>query len=367
MAIQITNQPTNPPYPAYNNSIIEFTSDAGTPITADIIVNGYTFEQSADADGIFHFNLKRIIEVLINQNNFSDHIAIDNPADFLFLDQTLFLDVEIEIIISFADDSQESQTFTWPYIKSVIQEGEKQFNNSQLKLLAPYANDICHLTYFEGYPFDISIYSDIARLITITNLRTGLATDLNLLKGVNRLFISNGENDNLGFESQLPLYLGINELEFKANDQIYFTLLLNKRSPECGNLLKFFNRQGGWSYWNFMDLHVEKTKADTIDRLNSDFNNVDKSRGNFAITGKEAEKSRSLLSGLVQDHEKKLISQLPTSPKVYLYTNELASPFELNDFIEVEVDGGTFSTSNKHQQSVFNLTINLPKIYTQTL
>lgn len=367
MAIQITEQPTNPPHKAYNNSIIEFGVDIGVPVTATITTGTYSFEISADANGKFEFNFKRIVEVLINQDQFTDDIVVTDPAVYLFQDPKLFLDFSFTILVRLEDDTTVTQNYTWPFLKSVEQLIRKPYQNSELKILAPYEGEVCHLSYFEGYPFDIAIYSNIDRSVTVKNLRTGLSLILNLKKGVNRIFISNGENDNLGFESQLPLYLGINELEFSYNAAVAFTLFLDKKPVECGHLLKFLNQEGGWSYFRFLELSTLDTKAATIQRLNADFNNLDKSYENYKISGKKAEQSQELQSGIITEHEKKIVEQIPTSPKVYLYTNEELQPFSLIDFIGIEASNGTYTSANKYRQSNYNISIERPAIYTQTL
>jgi len=54
---------------------------------------------------------------------------------------------------------------------------------------------------------DISFYSDAIRTVTILNKKTGISTTKEFTIGVNRLYLSNGENIN-GFESVVPLVIG---------------------------------------------------------------------------------------------------------------------------------------------------------------
>lgn len=367
MAILITNQPQNPPHNAYNNSIIEFGVDAGIPTAANISAGGHTFEIFPDLNGKFFFNLKSIVAALINENRFNDDIVVNDPAVFLYPDSNLFYELALNIEVLLEEGDPVTTDLNLPFLKSVEQVIRKRYNNSELKILTPAASQVAFLSYFEGMPFDISIYSDVARTVTIENVKTGMSHSLNFSKGVNRIFISNGENDNLGFENQLPLYLGVNELEFKIGGVIQFTLFLDKKEAECGKLLKWINPSGGWSYWRFMDLHLENVKTGTIDRLNRDFMNLPDSQGNISITGKEAETELQLMSGLANEDERQLLNTLLSSPKVYLYTNELHQPFEKGDFVEVELANGTFTKSSKNQLSNLTVKVILPNLYTQTL
>ena len=59
---------------AYNNNVVEFSSDNVLDSVKCVITIGtYTFEITP-INNIFYFNFKEIISVLINQNKFSDDI-----------------------------------------------------------------------------------------------------------------------------------------------------------------------------------------------------------------------------------------------------------------------------------------------------
>lgn len=365
--IVITNQPLNPPHNAYNNSIIEFGVDAGSPTLSKITVGGFVFEIFPDVQGKFYFNFKSIATSLINGNMFGDDIVVTDPNVYLYPDPSLFLEINVNIEVELEAAASVITSLTFPFLKSVEQVRRNRYNNSELMLLTPNATDACYLSYFEGLPFDISVYSDVARNVTVLNKRTGMTLILPLTKGVNRVFISNGENDNLGFESQLPLYLGVNELEFKIGTVIHFTLFLDKKPVECGKLLKWFNPSGGWSYFRFQSIYINTIKSKTIDRVNQDFKNLNDAIGNISITGKETEGEISLFTGLLDLHERNLLDTLVSSPKVFMYGNEILQPFEEHDYVEVEIDNGSFSRSTKQNITTMNVKVLTPKIYAQTL
>lgn len=366
MAIQITEQPVNPPFPAYNNSIIEFGLDVGVPSVANVTAAGNVFPIFPNPDGKFYFDFETIIQSLVNTNHFSDDL-VSTSTSYLLNDDSLSYELAVSLEVILEDGTSQTSNLTLPFTKSVEQIIRKRFIESELKLLSHGATRVAYLSYFEGYPFDVSIYSDIARTVTIKNVKTGMSFDYSFTKGVNRLFISNGENDNGGFENDIPLHLGVNELEFKVSTTIKFTLFLDKKEAECGKLLKWFNPSGGWSYWRFMDLFIDNIKSDSKERISKNTQNLHNSIGNFSITGKELENENQLLSGLVTDEERNILDTLLASPKVFLYTNELHQPFDKYDFVEVQVGNGTFSRSNKNKLNNLSVNILLPKIYTQSL
>jgi len=364
--ITFTTQPTNPPHHAYNNSVIEFGVDAGVPSVANITAGGYTFEIFPDLQGQFYFNFKSIIKALINPDHFEDSI-IATSGSYLFNDSSLFYELALNVEVILEDGTSQTSDLTFPFLKSVDQVIRNRYTESQLKILTPGASQVAHLSYFEGYPFDVAIYSDAARSVTVANVRTGISTSLNLSKGVNRLFVSNGENDSGGFEGVVPLHLGVNELEFKIGTEIKATLFLDKKEADCGFLLKWFNPNGSWSYWRFMDLHIENISTGTIERLNTDFQNLNTTFKNISITGKEVGKDKQLMSGLVDEQERILLDSLLYAPEVQLYTNALHQPMAPGDFVGVEIAGGNFSRSNKNKLSNLSIKAIMPNIYTQTL
>lgn len=335
------------------------------PTAANITAGGHTFEIFPDASGNFYFNFKPIIGALINQDRFRDTII---PDTFLKFDSSLYYDLAATIEVVLEEGEPVSTEVNLPFLKSVKQKGERPFHDSELKILTPNATEVAFLTFFAGYPFDLSIYSDTDRAVTIKNVNTGMQTVQNFSKGVNRLFISNGEigNEN-SFENELPLHYGVNELEFIKDGDIHFTLFLNKREAECGHVLKWLNPQGGWSYWRFLSLYRDDVKTSTKDHIKRDYGNLNFTDSNISITGKNANIEWQLQSGNLDQHEKAVLQSMVMSPKVYLYSNELYQPYELYDFVEVELKDTTYSNTNKMKIGQFNPVILMPSTYTQSM
>lgn len=362
--ITFSEEPQNPPFDAFNNSVLKYTSNTGAPAVSNITINGTVFDIFPDAEGQFYFNLKRVAQVLINGDHFSDKIT-PGQADVVINDPALFLDMSAKIDVQLADGSIETVTKAFPFLKSVKQLIRTKYTNSQLRALVPGATDTAAVTYFVGYPFDFALYSDAGRTVTATNKRTGGSTQILLTRGVNRIFVSNGE-DATNLEAALPLHLGVNEIEFTSGGLVV-TVLINKKEPECGHLLKFLNQSGAWSYWRFNSLFVDQLKTKTRETINDDFENLGDDVGNFQITGKDSQSAREFLSGALDPSEKETVLQLFESPQVYYYVGELSDRFAAKtDFITVEAEGSP-KTGNKNYLEEIPARINLPKRYTQTL
>lgn len=367
MAIVITNQPEGIVHNAYNHSVIEFEVDAGDPKYATIDISGHQFRLTPDLEGKFWFNLKPAITSLINQNHFSDTIQ-STDVNYCLEDETLYLEQEITLTVYLENLTNVTTDVTYIYLKSVIQQVRPLYDQSNLiRVLLPSESNQKYVTYFEGYPFDVSIYSNADRTVTITNLRTSGTLDVALVKGVNRLFLSNGENDNGGFEGDLPLSLGSNQLQIDTGtDKVYLTV---KKVPVgCGPLLKWFNQSGGWSYWRILEPVKEIEGTKSLDELVTDYHNMEDGISGRSQSGKEANDGISGFTGFLQEYERLIVKELFKSPKVYFYANEPLQPYAIEDWKEVDVaDGNKTTKTPKGGVHEYKIDVEMPLIYTQTL
>ena len=365
MAILITTEPEGSLLTSYNNTIIEFGTNVGNPSRATIMVGTFTFEITPNK-GVFYFNLKEVVKVVNNANNFTDNVSVDLPSSYLFPDNSLYNEVSFTITVYKTDGTFESLVKKYNYSKGVIQLVRNKFlPGDVIRILSPSKDLNSHLTYFEGLPFDLSIYSDAARTVTITNKRTSGILSIPLSKGVNRLFLSNGENDNLGFEGQLPLHIGINELEFSGGGEL-ITVFVKKVAVACGAYLKWFNQNGAWSYWRCSPIYQEDIKTKHFKELNNDFKNIENSNARVTQTGKTAENFLNLKTNQMTEQERFVVAQIFASPKVFYYNNIALQPFELLDWIECSLGSVTKEVDNtKKIITEYEIKIELPKIYTQ--
>ena len=372
MSVIITKEPTGNILNAYNNSILEFTITVGSPVRqparAIVSVNGFNFNLTP-VGGKFFFNAKKIITVLVNQDNFTDNTEVLSPLSYLFTDSLLYKEVNVLITVYTTTGTSFATNRNYKYLKSVQQiVRSKYIEREDIRILSPSIDANKSVTYFEGLPFDVSIYSSQDMTATLLHARTQNTLTVNLKKGVNRLFISNGENDNRGFEGVFPLFLGVNKIEIIPNNESESQFLfINKKSVKKGVYLKFFNQNGGWSYWRFEQVYRAGLQTKSLTELNNDNNNLEQATNRVSQTGKDAMLRYFLNTGVFNMQERLVLSQLFSSPKVYLYNNMALQPFSISDFIEVSIPDSTKELYNtKYCSNAYDVEIELPQLYTQS-
>ncbi len=364
--ITFTKEPQGTLLNAYNNSVVEFNSDLGTAARALIEVSGYKFDITPNKDS-FYFNLKDVVTVLMNDNAFYDAIEITLPNIYVIPDSSLYKELSVKFTVIRTNGASDNITKVFKFFKSVQQVDSEIFTKSDLlRFLTPSRDTVPTVTYFEGLPFDVSIYSDIARTVTIKNKRTSGTLDIQLAKGVNRLFISSGEIDNLGFETQLPLYEGINQLEFSFDGNIQ-TLLVDKKPSDCGIYLKWFNQSGSWSYWRFQKSHRVNVSTKSLDTINNDFDNLEDTISREYDMGKEVSREFRISTGKMYEHQRYVLEQIFGSPRVYLYTTSNLQLLSKSNFRTIDLKNSRQQindTRKKSHELIFD--IQLPNDYAQT-
>lgn len=368
MAIIITEQPQGNLLNAFNNVIIEFHTDNVSPAArALVIVENYTVELTPNQNK-FYVNLQQIIAILINSDAFEDVIDIPPGSVFIYPDSELYKEFDVNIEVKLENGDSENTTITMPFTKGVQQIVREEIEYSvqeKIKLLLPYTSQVAYAACWEGLPFDISIFSNIARVITIRDKRTLITTDVNLTKGVNRLFFSNGEN-NFGFQEDVPLLTNhINELEFLVDGDIYLTLLLQRFDFDCGTYLKWFNENGGWSYWRFAPVHQDEVSSKTEEVINNDFKNIRSAQSNYRVVSKSKESKRTLYTGMLNNDKKRIVESLSYSPKVLLFNSSPYESFSLFNFKEVQISSSKTKLSSKNNSRELQFEIDMPKQYLQ--
>ncbi|WP_281754697.1 hypothetical protein [Neptunitalea chrysea] len=367
MAITIYKEPQGTILPAYNNAILEFGPDTGTAARALVTVGDYTFELSPN-EGVFYINLKEVITLLFNQNAFADTVVVDVASNYVFPDANLYLEQEINLKVILYNGDTFTNTRTYAFLKSVQQQIHPLYTvDETLQLLTPSTDSAKYITYFEGQPFDVSIYANAAQEVTLTHVANGTTLTINVLKGVNRLFLSSGESTQ-GFEAVFPLYYGINQIELTTTTAgLVGTLFVTKKEVNCGVYLKWLNASGGWSYWRFKPYYEETLKTKTLNTINNDFYNLEEAQSGTFSTGKEAEVSLKISSGFLSEEEKRVVATLFSSPKVYYYHNNPEQAFSLTDWKEVEIAQGSYMVNNTRlRKTEFRPVITMPMQYTQT-
>lgn len=367
MAIVITEQPSGNVLNAYNNLVLEFYSNnAKTAISALVTIGTYTVPLTPHL-GNFYCNLIQIVGVIMNQNAFKDTVELPTGSGYIYPDSTLYKEIDVSIEVKLNDNTSETTTLNLVFVKSVeqiIQEVVNKAVQEKIKLLLPYSSQVAYAAMFDSAPFEVCLYSNATRTITLRHKKTLATTTLNLTKGVNRIYLSNGV-DTTGFQNLVPLGYGLNELEFIVDGGIYLTLILERFDLECGTYLKWFNQNGGWSYWKFgpVEEDIETVKSGVI--LQEDVQNVTSATSNYSVASKTIDLKRTLKSGMLNQNQAKLVNSIARSPKIYMFNNNPYESHVLSDFKEVRIDSSTLPKNKKQLSKEMKFDIIMPNQYLQ--
>jgi hypothetical protein len=133
----------------------------------------------------------------------------------------------------------------------------------------------------------------------------------------------------------------------------------------CGIYLKWFNANGGYSYWLFDKFYSDNQPQKTIDEIVGKYDNLKNVNSFSTITGKEANATYKIQTRFNVLY-KEYITSILTSPSVEMYVHQ--TPFnqiDVNKFIAVKLSDGSFTFNNKNSNFKLDLTITLPEILTQ--
>lgn len=362
--ITFTEQPSKTIENLFNNQIFEW--NAPNSIACEVQISNGTHVRQVVIDSInnnFYLDAKKPLSSLFNIDGFNDD-KLPTIITWLINDSDLYREYTFDFNVKLNDGQIESEQLTKKYFKSVEQITDPlQIENTTFKILAKSK----YFNYFEGLPMDISFYSDAVRTVTILNKKTGISTTKQFTIGVNRLYLSNGENIN-GFESQVPLIIDqINQLEFYDGLTLLETIQVYKHKECEAPYLKWFNSRGSWSYFRFSRIYQINNSHKNLDFVNNGFANLQKSKGNFKTTGKEVGSVMILKAENLNPFEQDNFLDIYTSPKVFLYTTQPNQPMTEYSFKEVSIANGTEQFVNtKNEIRSFNINVGLPNYYTQT-
>jgi len=360
---------------AYNNNVVEFTSSAipgGESISkANINIGGSDFEITPISN-VLRFNFREVVKVLINSNNHKDTIIPDEPIEN---DSDLKGSWLVTYTITFSDDTTEQTTKTYVFVKSVEQMANVSTRLlTEQQLLTPNI-----LTFFNGYPFDLSHYSDGNIVLTntvsgYTETRTSTATN------TDRIYFFNNENafelrvikdggtfeentcwtDRLGYNL---LSVGLNTITIVGSTTE--TLTINLKDVCDGTYLKWLNNKGGWSYWLFNQIHKEKTTVKTLDTFNVDFDSIGETYTTELVTGRSATNSRDLTAKRLTNDEMLQIKDILVSPRIEMFNGSKGDLITASSWQTVMVKSASQIIDNTKRDLInFKLSIKINQ-YTQ--
>lgn len=363
-----TNLLTN--NPAYNNSIIKYSSNLGVMTSSTIQIDGENFK-IYPFNNVFSFNFLEIIKIKINTNNFKDLIT-PNLDNKIMYDDTTLSKVITATITTTNGVVTDSLTVSYNFYKGVEQligYTNKLIINDVIKLSIPSVNYFTYpVTYFEGYPFDFSIIGLTSTdVFKFKNNNTGILSPSfsGTTQKVKRFFLSDGAiNETLN--GVLPLTTNTNDIGLYVNNILIKHISINKIDSKSGVYLKWFNKSGGYSYWLFDNIYNETTSTSGLDDFSGGYDNLQNLTTYSESLGKLSSKKYELVTKY-DEKEKEYLLDILDSPKVEMYIYQ--QPFNKIDdksFIGVYVKVGSFNNNNKSSKNSLMITIELPKTNTIT-
>jgi hypothetical protein len=371
MALIFTKEPSGT-YPAYNDSFIEFNSDISGALKAEINANPSSlfpnpFSIFPDSNGVFIFNLKEIVKTVLNQQGFKDFNFFNNAFSGSISGLYLLQSVSIEVFNE--DGSSELIIKEYEFFKSVKQVEESVFENP-FQLLSKSDNGIdFYLTYFEGFPFHFDIQRvqyALGKEIVLKQKGTSIESNpfSPTATGAFRINIDLSDGENFTSENILPLIDGLNHIEIIEDGEFRTNLFLKKKKPCDGIYLKWWNGQGGFSYWLFDEFYKQRVKGKNIGLVGAnEFNNVGTLNNNFLSIGKTGERT-FLLKTKADEKESEILRSLFVSPFIQIYSSQKANV--KGRFFNIEIEE-TYEYNNKKGFNEFSLTIDLPEMITARL
>lgn len=420
---------------AYNNDVIRFNSNIATPANfCDVTIAPATMVRLyPDPQGMFFFNFKPYASALINTNNFEDtlvpSITAGSSRSFIYsATNSVFMQRKVTLAITLTDKNTDTATYTLSWLAGVQQwNNEPGYTVNDLLLLSPpdtAAADNYFIKYWQGYPFDISVFTTetSVKLHNQTNL---LSQQFAVTGYGDRIVFSDGRTDET-LEDILPLAEGFNKLRLvhkkpkfgtpvldigitpwigrdsavignintlsttattnttlAANvggsatlDTSVFSLLvevskyitLQKVPYQCGVYLKWLNALGGYSYWLFENTYSIDRSTKQLGELDNNNANLEDTFGRTLQIGKESQDTIKIVAEMLTPPERNVVEGILDSPKIYLFTGKPFSKNTNRDWVEVTLKTTSARLKNPRQPlTTFGFDIELPTRFTQTL
>lgn len=363
---------------AYNNHIVRFYGNAGEPMYCDITGLNLSIRLYPNPAGQFFCNFKSYISALINRRGFADNtdpiIDSSEPSSFIYnFTQGTFLQMALTFKITYADSPPDYAGHVVSWLAGVEQIGSSMplavHNRYVLSPFRKLSGNSYFLKYWQGYPFDMQVYTSgiTLRLYNETNL---LSAQFSVLGYGDRIFFSDGRTDET-LEDLLPLVEGFNKLRLMSSPSGSVTdkyILLEKVPYKCGVYLKWLNKYGGYSYWLFENAYTLDRSTKYTGEIDRDTVNLDDAYTRTVQLGKESQDTMRIIADLLTEDERGIVEGILDSPKIYLFTGQPYARSSRKDWIEVSLKTtGARLKNAKQPLTNFTFDLELPQRYTQKL
>ena len=305
-----------------NSWIVEFHSNnAEMPTKATVLLLGTSFELAPDPSGKFTFDFKRFFNSTLNADNFEDSENALDIGDSAYMRNPSNHHAAVTCVyqIDFAVSNPEGDFGSYSVKKAVYDPLQFELGNQELDsifdVLLPKVDGEYYARITPEQPFDISFFSNSSTdNVVVTNTVNSNTLVPNMTVGVCRMFLRDG------FENSVPamtLVDGMNRLTVvKAGIAEPFYINVFQEPSGCKSVLKWFNLEGGWSYFPFIH-ETENIAAKTNDFIEKDYTSFDSFTSKTFSTGSKLAKEMEHTAVRVPSNEVAAFKGLIASPKVY--------------------------------------------------
>jgi hypothetical protein len=336
---------------------------------AEITIGTNTLKLFPNPSGEFYYNFSDIVKTIMNIDNFKDDLNMDiQNIGFVYIwTNKIYWNTIVSFKVVLEDLSEETATRDYTFISGVLQleDYKKRYplflDKNNTLMLSPFVKDNnqkAYVRYWEGYPFDITVYSSPnASVMTLTNM-TNLLFYQFVTSNVVRLAFSDGTT-TLTIDDYVATQYGYNEMKIQADGTTFYFDLI-KEENNCGTYLKFRNSLGGWNYWLFPKGHRNRNAKD-IGELENDYENIEDTVSPTVQIGRRTSDSVTLTTDILNENDMVLMEELIESPKIYMFTGTPFSQNEYSDWIEVSLKTTDFRIQNARTNlNRFNFQFDLP-------
>lgn len=364
---------------AFNNDTVEFFSTSTLePLHCDVSAGThFNIRLYPNPDKKFYFNFRPYITAIINTRNFQDtlHPRLNGSiASYIYnFTEGTYIELPVKFSIALEGGLVDLSTYNLAWFAGVEQLNDyNQFSVDDILLFSPFKHNTAnknYIKYWEGYPFDISIYNP-GNTVLLRNSTTLFNCQFSTPGKISRIVFSDGRTDET-LDTVFPMVEGFNQVRLMASETESVTdkfLTIEKMQYSCGIYLKWFNKYGGYSYWLFENTYSVDRSTKQLGELDRDLYNLEDTLGRSIQIGKESQDTIKIIAEMLTEDESRIVEGILDSPKIYMFTGRPFSQNSPKNWMEVSLKTGNTRIKNAKQHlTTFNFDIELPQRYTQTL
>lgn len=335
---------------AFNSNITRFRIGDGISFFGDQKLTArfndeFEIDLYPNAQQFYELDLKTAAVALINKNAFKNEIEPDIITQIALNDSSILLELSIELSC-FVDQVKYEKEINFKMIKAVSQIGEYvpfDIGEDKVKIYTQRNSlDTHFITFWEGYPFDFSVFSDSDQNATIENISTQSSYNFTVKQGISRIFLSDGEN-NLTLLNRLNLFTGLNVIDLTIGN-ITKRIMLTYKESSCAPYFRYYRNDGTFAYMRFEPSKNISFKTTSGKEVYYDFNGIGHDTTKSLPATKTSAKAFDLYTELLDSYQADSFKDFIRSPRVEMYIGNIFDTYNEDDFISVRVTSSSVNT-----------------------